>query len=80
MAFYGLKIDQKDFDKVKQKFHYGDHFIFWPTGENDLEIVLRNCLDSHFLSPKKLETEITKVEAYIRKYVRSELVFSCSYT
>lgn len=65
MAFYGLKIDQKDFDKIRQKLHYGDHFIFWPTGENDLEVVLRNCLANHCLSPKKQETEITKVARII---------------
>ena len=61
MAFYGMEIDAKSFTKSKNHLHYGDHFIFYPTGDNDLEIVLRDCLKNHCLSPNKTEIKILKV-------------------
>ena len=56
-----MKIEEKIFALSKKHLHYGDHFVFYPTGDNDLEIVLRDCLKTHCLSPRQTETKILKV-------------------
>ena len=61
MASHGVQVDEKSFGLSKRHLHYGEHFVFYPTGENDLEIVLRDCLKTHCLSPRQTEIKILKV-------------------